>query len=98
MLYFVDKRDKYGGIPNIQISHDLRAFAKFVVKSVPAQQKFAVFFVKTRWRPVADARNRPVQAKIQVHRILAYNLLYYRTDPAIQKFAHSHLPFGFGRL
>ena len=48
MLYFVDKRDKYGGIPNIQISHDLRAFAKFVVKSVMGEQKFAVFFVKAR--------------------------------------------------
>ena len=59
-LYFVDKRDKYGGIPNIQISYDLRAFAKLVVKSVPAQQKFAAFFVDTRWRPVADVRNRPV--------------------------------------
>ena len=56
-LYFVDKRDKYGGIPNIQISYDLRAFAKLVVKSVPAQQKFAAFFVDTRWRPVADVRN-----------------------------------------
>lgn len=28
----------------------------------------------------------------------AYNLSQYRTDRAILKFAHSHLPFGFGRL
>ena len=28
----------------------------------------------------------------------AYNLSQYRTDLAILKFAHSHLPFGFGRL
>ena len=32
-------------------------FAKFAIKSVSAQQKFAAFFVETRWRPVTAAQN-----------------------------------------
>ena len=43
-LYFVDKRDKYGGISNIQISHDLRAFCKARCKKCARTAKVRCVF------------------------------------------------------
>ena len=82
------------------ISRNRGPFAKFAVKSVVGQQKFVVFFAEAMRKPAQMHGIAPFRPKYRciVFWPKAYDLSQHRTDRAILKFAHSHLPFGFGRL